>query len=68
MPFSVTVFTGYVWTPWRPNRGKIFVFKQKRIHVEGGPKTPFTNKIPGDLLAENMISLHVKITCYLVLM
>ena len=38
MPFSVTVFTGYVWTPCRPNRGKIFVFKQKRIHVEGGLK------------------------------
>ena len=38
MPFSVTVFTGYVWTPCRPNRGKIFVFKQKRIHWEGGLK------------------------------
>ena len=36
--FSVTVFTRYVWTPCRPNRGKIFVFKQKRIHVEGALK------------------------------
>ena len=43
-------------------------FQTKTDTCGGGPKTPFTNKIPGDLLPENMISLHVKITCYLILM
>ena len=43
-------------------------FQTKTDTCGGGPKTPFTNKIPGDLLPENMISLHLKITCYLVLM
>ena len=33
--FSVTVFTGYVWTEGQTEETNILVFKQKRIRVDG---------------------------------
>ena len=53
--FSVTVFTGYVWTVGQ-TRGKISVFKQKGIHVDEGLIWLF------GWMCEEVVIITVKVT------
>jgi len=43
----------------------IYVLKIPKIHINRPVYYINTNEIPGELSRENLISSHVKITCYL---